>query len=102
MGSRPFKAGRRWSAKFVCVDVNVGRDGTLHITALLWMRMPHVFGGGPWATANHKCTTEEGDEYLRTLLVRGAHYILGSLGEGSDLRRWGQKPAARGGRTSRN
>jgi hypothetical protein len=64
--------------------------------------MPHVFGGGTRATANHKGTTKEGDEYLRTLLVRGADYILGSLGEDSDLRRWGQKPAARGEQTFRN
>jgi transposase len=42
--------------------------------------------------------SKEGDEYLRTLLVRGAHYILGPFGEDSDLRRWGQKLAARGGK----
>ena len=35
--------------------------------------------------------SKEGDEYLRTLLVQGAHYILGPFGEDSDLRRWGQK-----------
>ena len=38
--------------------------------------------------------SKEGDEYLRTLLVQGAHYILGPFGEDSDLRRWGQKLAA--------
>jgi len=32
--------------------------------------------------------SKEGDEYLRTLLVQGAHYILGPFGEDSDLRRW--------------
>ena len=41
--------------------------------------------------------SKEGDEYLRTLLVQGAHYILGPFGEDSDLRRWGQKLSARGG-----
>ena len=46
--------------------------------------------------------TKEGDEYLRTLLVQGAHYILGPFGEDSDLRRWGLKLSARGGRTPRN
>ena len=35
--------------------------------------------------------SKEGDEYLRTLLVQGAHYILGPFGEDSDLRRWGQE-----------
>ena len=45
--------------------------------------------------------SKEGDEYLRTLLVQGAHYILGPFGEDSDLRRWGQKLAARGGKTGK-
>jgi transposase len=40
--------------------------------------------------------SKEGDEYLRTLLVQGAHYILGPFGEDSDLRRWGLQLAARG------
>src|SRR5215475_8256017 len=40
--------------------------------------------------------SKEGDEYLQTLLVQGAHYILGPFGEDSDLRRWGQKLSARG------
>ena len=31
----------------------------------------------------------EGDPYLRTLLVQGAHPILGPFGADSDLRRWG-------------
>jgi len=38
-----------------------------------------------------------GNEYLRTLLVQGAHYILGPLGPDTDLRRWGLQLAARGG-----
>src|SRR5215467_13322258 len=33
--------------------------------------------------------SKQGDEYLRTLLVQSAHYILGPFGEDSDLRRWG-------------
>ncbi len=33
--------------------------------------------------------SKEGDRYLRTMLVQGAHYILGPFGEDSDLRRWG-------------
>ena len=44
---------------------------------------------------------KEGDEYLRTLLVQGAHYILGPFGEDSDLRRWGQKLSARGGKNAK-
>src|SRR3981189_2852464 len=34
--------------------------------------------------------SKEGDRYLRTMLVQGAHYILGPFGEDSDLRRWGR------------
>jgi transposase len=45
--------------------------------------------------------SKEGDEHLRTLLVQGAHYILGPFGEDSDLRRWGQKLAARGGKNAK-
>src|SRR5207302_2966392 len=42
--------------------------------------------------------SKEGDPYLRTLLVQGAHHILGPFGADSDLRRWGLKLAERGGR----
>jgi hypothetical protein len=45
--------------------------------------------------------SKEGDEYLRTLLVQGAHYILGPFGEDSDLRSWGRKLSARGGKTAK-
>jgi transposase len=42
--------------------------------------------------------SKEGDIYLRRLLVQGAHVILGRRGADSDLRRFGQKLAARGGK----
>ena len=45
--------------------------------------------------------SKEGDPYLRTMLVQGAHYILGPFGADSDLRRWGQKLAARGGKSAK-
>jgi len=45
--------------------------------------------------------SKEGDEYLRTLLVQGAHYIWGPFGEDSNLRRWGQKLSARGGKNAK-
>lgn len=41
--------------------------------------------------------SKEGDGYLRTLMVQGAHYILGPFGQDSDLRRWGLKLCERGG-----
>src|ERR1700722_6863437 len=48
-----------------------------------------------------KGISKEGDRYLRTMLVQGAHYILGSFGEDSDLRRWGLKLAERGGKNAK-
>ncbi len=36
-----------------------------------------------------KGISKEGDRYLRTMMVQGAHYILGPFGQDSDLRRWG-------------
>jgi len=38
---------------------------------------------------------------LRSLLVGSSHYILGPFGSESDLRRHGQKIAARGGKNSK-
>jgi transposase len=45
--------------------------------------------------------SKEGDRYLRTLLVQGAHYILGPFGQDSDLRRWGLQLAGRGGKNAK-
>ncbi len=45
--------------------------------------------------------TKEGDAYLRKMLVQGAHYILGYRGPDTDLRRWGLKIAARGGKRAK-
>src|SRR5271170_3466418 len=45
--------------------------------------------------------SKEGDPYLRTLLVQGAHYILGPFGADSDLRRWSLKLAERGGKNGK-
>jgi transposase len=45
--------------------------------------------------------TKQGDRGLRRLLVNAAHYILGPFGPDSDLRRFGQKIAARGGKIAK-
>ena len=37
----------------------------------------------------------------RTLLVQGAHYVMGPFGQDSDLRRWGLKLAERGGKNAK-
>jgi transposase len=49
-----------------------------------------------------KKISKAGDRYLRTMMVQGAHYILGPFGEDSDLRRWGRKLEERGGKMPRN
>jgi transposase len=48
-----------------------------------------------------KSISKEGDRYLRTMMVQGAHYILGPFGADSDLRRWGRKLAERGGKNAK-
>jgi transposase len=45
--------------------------------------------------------TKQGDRGLRRLLVNAAHYILGPFGPDCDLRRFGQKIAARGGKIAK-
>src|SRR6202790_2993301 len=48
-----------------------------------------------------KRISKEGDRYLRTMMVQGAHYILGPFGADRDLRRWGLKLAERGGKNAK-
>ena len=48
-----------------------------------------------------KRISTEGDEMLRRLLVGSSHYILGPFGSDSDLRRHGEKIAARGGKNAK-
>ncbi len=45
--------------------------------------------------------SKAGDEHLRRLLVTCAQYILGPFGEDSDLRRFGERIAARGGKNAK-
>ena len=42
--------------------------------------------------------TKEGDPYLRTMLVQGAHYIISRRGPDTDLKRWGLHLAQHGGK----
>jgi transposase len=48
-----------------------------------------------------KHISKEGDEMLRKLVVGSAHYILGPFGSDSDLRRYGEKIASRGGKNAK-
>jgi transposase len=45
--------------------------------------------------------TKSGDVFLRRLLVGSAQYLLGPFGTDSDLRRWGQALAKRGGKNGK-
>jgi len=45
--------------------------------------------------------SKEGDPYLRTLLVQGAHGVLSRRGPDTDLKRWGMKLCERGGRNAK-
>ena len=45
--------------------------------------------------------TKQGDMMVRRLLVTSAHYILGPFGKECDLRNWGLKIAARGGKNAK-
>jgi transposase len=45
--------------------------------------------------------SKHGNELTRKLLINCAHYVLGSFGEDSDLRRHGEKIAGRGGKNAK-
>jgi transposase len=45
--------------------------------------------------------SKRGDEMLRRLMVQSAHHILGPFGRDSDLKRHGEKLAARGGKSAK-
>jgi transposase len=45
--------------------------------------------------------TKEGDRYLRSMLVQGAHSIMSRRGPDTDLKRWGLKLAGRGGKNAK-
>ena len=45
--------------------------------------------------------TQEGDIYLRTLLVQGAHHIVSVRSQDTDLKRWGLRLAERGGKNAK-
>jgi len=45
--------------------------------------------------------SKAGDKLVRRLLTQAAHYVLGPFGPDTDLRRWGQELAKRGGGTKK-
>lgn len=82
------------------------------LTYVLTLETPHRFGKsrevGPFLGLSpggkqsgerdpQRRITKQGDRYLRQLLVNCSHYILRPFGIDSDLRRHGEKIAAREG-----
>lgn len=64
------------------------------------------FGLVPAQRDSGQCTpqmgiSKEGNPYVRRLLVQCAQYILGPFGQDSDLRRFGQRIAASGGKNAK-
>lgn len=45
--------------------------------------------------------TKQGDVFLRRMLIQASHYILGAFGPDTDLRRFGTRLIARGGRLAK-
>jgi transposase len=45
--------------------------------------------------------SKEGDAYLRTMLVQAAHCHLSERAPDSDLKRWGRRLSARGGKNAK-
>lgn len=60
---------------------------------------PRHAGSGEEDPQLRICKT--GDKLLRKLLVQSAHYIIGPFGPDTDLRRWGLKLCARGGKNAK-
>src|SRR6478752_6476577 len=101
----------------VCLLKQVKGVGTqIALTYVLTIEDPHRFLKSPEVgcflglkpgrrdsgeSEPQKKISKEGDRYLRTMMVQGAHYILGPFGEDSDLRRWGLKLAERGGKNAK-
>lgn len=45
--------------------------------------------------------TKQGNTFVRRYLIQGANYILGHFGEDCDLKRYGERIAARGGKIAK-
>jgi transposase len=56
----------------------------------------------PERANRRKVSAKQETGICETMMVQGAHYILGPLGEDSDLRRWGWKLAERGEKNAKN
>ncbi len=94
-----------------------GVGGLTALTFVLTLEDPYRFeksrcvGAYPWGSCPPATGRERGTprsasprkacEMLRKLLVGSAHYVLGPFGSDSDLRRHGEKIAARGGKNAK-
>ena len=91
--------GELTSVAYVLTLEEPGRfDKSREVGAYLGM-VPRQYESGD--SAPQLRITKTGDQMLRRLLVGSAHYILGPFGKDCDLRRYGKRLAARGGRNAR-
>lgn len=85
---------------------------TFVLTLESWDRFETSRSVGPYLGLTPRCDqsgksdkqlgiSKEGNVHLRRLLVNCSNYILGHYGQDSDLRRYGQKLAARGGKAAK-
>jgi transposase len=68
------------------------------VGSYLGLRPKQKASGGPEGSNPKLRITKAGNSYLRRLLVGSAHYVLGRFGPDSDIKRWGNRIAKRGGK----
>jgi hypothetical protein len=89
----------RWKREIHCIRSDAPSARSITFTGCFVGLRPGRRNSGMSEPQMH--INKEGDAYLRTLLVQGAHYILGPFGQDSDLWRWGLKLAERGGKNAK-
>ncbi len=98
----PAAGSRRWGANVASLRAHTFRQGSLcaqpRRRAYLGLvpRQDHSGDHSPQLPI-----TKAGNGYLRRLLIGSSHYILGPFGPDSDLRRFGQHLAERGGKNDK-
>ena len=96
--SQPVGVGKLTALVFLLTLEDKGRfKSSRQVGAYLGLRPRRDQSG---SSDKHLRITKAGDTFLRRLLVSCATYILGPRARDSDLRRWGQELAKRGGKNA--
>lgn len=96
--SQPVGVGKLTALVFLLTIEDKARfRSSRQVGAYLGLRPRKDQSGG---SDRHLRITKAGDIFLRRLLVSCATYILGPRARDSDLRRWGQELAKRGGKNA--